>query len=286
MRKILFVFPLLSLLAGCVKNNEDPAWITINPWVLEANASLNGNEGALTENFTDAWVFANGQLIGVFELPVTVPVLASGNTDFQIYPTIQNNGISATKKIYPFVEEYQVDVNLVMNQTATINPITRYKSGLTFNINDFEDPNIGFVTDNTSTLDMKFGSDPQYVQWGSSYGQIHLTTDSNFYAGSSFPLMTLPKGRDVYLEVDYLNNNDLVTGVLEYAFQGVTYHPNIQMNDQEMGEEVWKKIYIDLREIVSGTPNGIEYAITLKASIEDGGLPRDILIDNVKVVHF
>ncbi len=287
MKKFLLILPLLATLLSCIKNNPNPAWLEINAWTLEANSILNSTEGALTSNFTDAWVYVNGNLIGTFELPVKVPVIAEGSAVITIFPAILNNGISATKKIYPFVEKYELSTTLTPNGKIEIDPVTRYKSNLKFWINDFESPDIGFTSDpNTSMVDMIAESDPQYVQWGSSYGIIKLSTEDTYYAGYTTLSKALPKGQDVYLEIDYRNQNDLVTGVIELGPQNIQNHPNIQLNDQQIGCEVWKKIYIDLREIVSGTPQGESYKISLEATLEAGGIPRNILLDNVKVVYF
>lgn len=285
MKKFLLLLPLLGLLMGCVKNNPDPAYLEIGEWTLEANSDLNGNEGEITSNFSNAWVYVNGNLVGIFELPAKIPVLADGSAVVTIFPAILNNGISATKKVYPFVEKYQKTVTLVANTVVEIEPVTRYKSSVDFWINDFEDLNNVFTDDPTSDVGITTGSDPQYLQWGSSYGLIELTTENAFYAGYSSSLV-LPKGQDVYLEIDYLNSNDLVTGVIEIGSQNIVNHPNIQLNDQEIGEEVWKKIYIDLREIVSGTPQGEQYKISLEAFLNSGGVDRKIILDNVKVVYF
>ncbi len=286
--KKFFLFSILVLgLLSCIKNNPDPAFVEITSWTLVANPDLIPDEGVLTQNFTNAWVFANGQLVGIFELPIRLPILGEGLTNFQIYPTILNNGISATKKIYPFVDSYEVTVDLVKNQTTTINPVTRYKSSSkVIIIEDFDGVSPNFEDDPNSMATLMKDNDPQYLQWGSGYGYIALTLQDSTYSGYSITNYTPPKGQEVYLEVDYLNTNDLVTGILEVSVQSVTNHPNIQMNDQPIGGAVWKKIYIDLREIISGTPSAQYYKLTFQAALEAGGVPRDILIDNVKLVHF
>jgi hypothetical protein len=285
MKKFLLI-PILFILFSCVKNNPDPTWLEIKPWTLEANPTLNGSEKVLTSDFGYAWVFANGQLLGVFELPVKIPILTEGTTKLQIYPTILNNGISATKKIYPFVEAYEVSVNFVKNTTTVIQPVTRYKSTLSFDVRDFDDADPEFETDASSDVNFVVANDPAYLKWGSGYGFIEMDSDHTYFAASSTGQMVLPKGQDVYLEIDYLNSNDVITGVIELSSAGITNHQNIQMNDQEIGKEVWKKIYIDLREIVSGTPVSTDYKISLQAYFQGGDVPRKILLDNVKVIHF
>jgi hypothetical protein len=75
MKAILLFIPLAFLLSTCIKNNPDPAWLEVNDWTLVANANYFGAEGALTENLTEAWVYVNDDLIGVFEVPFKIPIL-------------------------------------------------------------------------------------------------------------------------------------------------------------------------------------------------------------------
>lgn len=287
MKKIILFTVLVFGLLSCVKNNPDPAWLEIKEWTLNANPNIVPDEGELTHNFTNAWIFADGKFIGAFELPIKLPILEEGTTELQIYPTILNNGISATKKIYPFVEPYIISVDFVKNQTITIQPQTKYKDNAKVTIiDDFEGFTTTFIMDPTTLAELTKENDPQYLKWGNGYGQIVLTSEDSLFAAVTKENYVWPKGQEIYLEIDYRNSNDLITGILEVGPQSVTNHPNIQMNGQQIGCEVWKKIYIDLREIVSGTPNAQNYELTLQAALEAGGVSRSIMIDNIKVVHY
>lgn len=291
MRTFLPIIFSVFLLAGCIKKIDNPSWIEISKWDLIANSALGGEEGELTHNFTDAWVYANGKLVGVFELPVKLPLLLEGSTNFQIMPTVLNNGISATKKAYPFVEKYEITVNLVKNETVQIHPVTKYYSNVTFWIEDFEDSSLKFESDDVSMTDMVAANDPNILKYGSYYGHIALNTTDSTYAGftgdfqDSF--LKLPRGgAEVYLEIDYHSTNSLVTGLIEISSSLIKYHPNIQLNAQNPnGEVVWRKIYIDLKEIVSNTSQSEYYKVSLVASLNAGGIPRDVIIDNIKVVY-
>ena len=48
---------------------------------------------------SSAVIFARG----IFEVPFKIPILKSGSVSIKVYPVVKNNGISATKKIYPFL---------------------------------------------------------------------------------------------------------------------------------------------------------------------------------------
>ena len=291
--KQFFLFMIVGLmLNSCIKNNPDPSWIEITPWTLVANSNSQYPTGELTHSFTDAWVYVNDELIGVFQVTDTlkIPVLKSGAVNIKIYPAIRNNGVSATKKIYPFVERYEINTTLVQNQTLQINPVTRYSSMVRFAIEDFEDPAIKIVNDPNSATQMSQGNDPEILQWGNFYGFVNLNeTDSTWVAYTNFESVNeanLPRGEEVYLEIDYYNTNNVVTGLLWISSSSIKNNTNYQLNDQNPSSVKWKKIYIDLKELVSNSPAGSYFEQSFQAILDKDDTEGLIVIDNIKVVHF
>jgi hypothetical protein len=291
--KQFFLFVIAGLiLNSCIKNNPDPSWIEITPWSLIANPNSQYPTGELTHSFTDAWVYVNDELIGVFQVSDTVkiPVLKSGNVNIKVYPAIRNNGVSATKKIYPFVERYEINTTLVQNQTLQINPVTRYSSMVRFSIEDFEDPAIKIVNDPNSATQMSQGNDPEILQWGNFYGFVNLNEiDTTWIAYTNFESVNeanLPRGQEVYLEIDYYNTNNVVTGLLWISSSSIKNNTNYQLNDQDPTSVKWKKIYIDLKELVSNAPAGSYFEQSFQALLDEGDTDGLIVIDNIKVVHF
>jgi len=282
--KYFIIIALVTLgLSGCIKNNDIPSYININPWVLEDNPNSTHNAGVLTHNFSNAWVYVDNQLLGVFELPCTVPVLKTGSSEIRIYPTVLNNGISATKKVYPFVEYYTAYVTLESNEVTEINPVTRYKTNAQFWIEDFENATFKMNEGNTSEASLIVESNGANTN---RYGRVYLnSTQSTWYAYTTEEL-AFPTGTDVYLEIEYYNTNNVVTGLLVNKSDGTTENNiNIQMNAREPGNEVWKKIYIDLKELVN-LSGGIGFLQSFQAALDDDDSEGLILIDNIKVVHY
>ncbi len=285
--RYLYIFVLLSFgLSSCVKNNPAPIWLDISKWTLNSNPNSSVNPGQLTQNFTDVWVYIDGNIIGVFELPCKIPILVSGSCKVVLYPAIRNNGISATKKIYPFVEPFQNTMDLVPGETYAINPTTRYFSETKFWVEDFENSTIKITPDPISNATLNVENNSAIGPWG-YYGHIALTSSDSLWVGLSTDVMYLPKsGAEVYLEVNYKNTNSILTGILSYPNGGsASDNPNISMNAQG-SEPVWKKIYIDLKDIVSNTPTSIYYKPYFRALLDSGLSSGDVYIDNIKVVHF
>lgn len=283
MKYLIIISFITFSLAGCIKNNEVPSYIKINPWVLEDNPNSTYNAGVLTQKFSNAWVYVDNQLLGVFELPCTVPVLKTGSSEIRVYPTILNNGISATKKIYPFVEYHTSYVTLVSNEITEINPVTRYKTNAQFWIEDFENATYKLNEGNPSPASLIVESNENN---SNRYGRVFLNASQNAWYAYTTEELAFATGADVYLEIDYYNTNDIVTGLLANKSNGTNEnHINIQMNQQTDADVVWKKIYIDLKELVN-LSGGIGFLQTFQAVLDDGDTEGLIYIDNIKVVHY
>lgn len=288
-KRTLFFIPILLLL-GCVKNNPDPSWLEVTQWTLLSNTGLSGAEGELTHNFSDAWVYIDDEVIGVFEVPFKIPILKSGPCTIKLYPTVRNNGIAATKKIYPFMEVYEINTELIQKQTITINPVTKYNSMSQFSIEDFEDPlNLNIMVDqNTSAIKSTPTSNIDLESFnGNFYGLIQLNqTDSSWIASTQNQLF-INKGRDAYLEVDYYNTNSITTGLIYVKPDNTTQNnPNIRLQSQDPSTIRWKKIYIDLKELIGYAPNGSNFLQSFIATLDEGKSESEIRIDNIKVVYF
>ncbi len=283
--KYLYFFVLLSFgLSSCVKNNPLPVWLEINNWTLNANPVPGDPPGALTHNFSDVWVYIDGKVIGVFEVPCKIPVLVSGSCKVALYPAFKNNGLASTKKIYPFTEPYEVTMDLAEGETYTFNPTTRYYSNTQFWIEDFDDNTVKLIKDATvSTAEMTVES--SNGPWG-NYGHIALNSAQSLWVGITEPALSLPKsGAEVYLEFDYKNTNSILTGMIEIQNGAQVDHGGFTVSKQT-SDVKWKKIYIDLKDVVSNTPSGVSYKQYLRMLLDEGLSSSEVYIDNIKVVHF
>ncbi len=287
MLKIYFFLPLLFLLTTCGKNNPDPSWLQINAWQLNANPNYGGAEGSLNHNISEAWVYVNDEVMGVFQLPCKIPILKAGTFNIKIMPAIKNNGIASTKKIYPFLDIYEVTGTLVQNQTLVLSPVTKYKDNISFTIEDFEDINSSLLPDpNTSTTTYQLSN--TNLEWfnGNYYAKINLNAvDSTWVAYTNWTSY-IAKGKDAYLEVDYHTTNTIVTELIEISPSGTVPRINYGMNAQDPSTVTWKKIYIDLKELIAAGASGAYFEQGFVAALDSGKTDTEIWIDNIKLVHF
>jgi len=282
--QVLVVFILLS---SCVKNNPDPSWLEVNEWQLNNNIELSGLEGELTESITNAKVWVNDDLLGIFQVPFRIPVLKSGPCNVRIAPVVINNGISATKKVYPFLNVYEIDAELVQNETLTINPVTSYKSITNFWVEDFEDINNSIENDpNTSLATLQLSNENLAEFNGNFCGKVVLNENDTTWVANTTDQLAIPKGSECYLEIDYYVTNDLYTGLLYVSPDATTNNVNIRLNGQEPDVAVWKKIYIELKELVTASPNQTLFLQTFSAFLDEGDTEGLIYIDNIKVLWY
>ncbi|MEX1193294.1 MAG: hypothetical protein WEA99_15085 [Brumimicrobium sp.] len=284
MRKIFINVVCIFVFLGCAKKQPTTSWLVLEKWNLVPNENVNQQDvGELTHNFTEAFVNINGEFIGVFELPAKIPVLESGECDVVITPGVRNNGISATKKRYPFVENFSAKVLINESDTSQVELFTKYYEDVKFLIEDFESASLKIEEDESSQVSLEKEDNNEILEWGNYYGSIHLTSEDSLYVGVTTFNTNLPKqGSEVYLEIDYRNSNSLLTSVLSVGSGSVIQDPYIQLNPQETPK--WKKIYIDLKEIVSTRSNAYINEIVLTA-VKDQGLNNShVYLDNVKIV--
>lgn len=281
---LLLIIGASFLLAGCVKNNPDPSWIEIKEFVLEKNPLLNNNEGDLSRHaLTNGWIYINEKFIGIFELPCKIPVLITGPASIRVYPTILNNGVSATKKLFPFTEPYETAIELIQNETATIEPITRYTSGTTFWVEDFEGSTIK-ITDGNDTQ----ASHTLEPMNGNNVGKITLNQSAPYWSAyislevSDQTPFTFPLGSEVYLEFECENTHPVKTTCIWAAADG-TVGSQVHYGVSAYNDG-WKKMYIDFKDIVAYS-GGYAFWFGFTFSLPEGESEATLLIDNIKIVY-
>ncbi|MBI3135105.1 MAG: hypothetical protein HYZ14_10575 [Bacteroidetes bacterium] len=287
MKKSLLLICTASVLFSC-KEDTTPAWLEIPSIELTTDEPVEGSD---SHGITDAWVYMDGTALGVFELPAKIPVLAEGEHNFLIYAGIKNNGISATRIKYPFYDRYEVTLNLVKGEKITVNPVVNYKSNLTFElIEDFEDTGIDFSAALISDTPMVFVDKtdyPEIVKYGQRCGGIFLTETDSIFKAATATYLDLPKSEDVFMELDFLNNNSIRMGVIAQNTTDYSEHtPLVQMNPQSESSWVWKKIYIDLKEDVSYEIYATSYELYLLSVLDPENTLGKIYLDNIKVIRY
>ena len=282
----------MVVLLACKRDHyeiDPPAYIRIDSFIV-SNTCFPENQDRPeigSQKVTDAWVFVDGTLQGVYELPVTFPVTEEGTHRIEIKPGILKNGISATRAIYPFYESYSQSVTLNSTEAVHINPCLAYLIEGERN----DDIQIIWEEDFEGVVDFQYHIDSdttitvvskeEDVFQGNFSGGIFLTEKEHFFELISPQFKNLPtNGTPIYLELNYRTNHDFFVGLY---YQGMKEQINLY---GFRPRDSWNKVYIDLSEPIRLNGNSPDFNIFI-GFVKDADIDTvNMFIDNIKLLHF
>jgi hypothetical protein len=297
-RKSLRILPYISLIistlsfTGCnvFDREEDiPAYLFIDNFQLETKSD--NSQGSNDHDILDAWVYVDGQLIGAFEVPVTVPILVADTARVTVLAGVKNNGRANNRVIYPFYRAVQDTMILKPGGMDSIFPVIEYHDSTVFEwIEDFEDRTISMEP---SGLDVEEDSirltlDPNEVfnHHAKSLvsGYVEFDSANQKFENSTISKFTVPRNSSAYLEMNYNLETNTQVGFYVFDASGIQIDriPVLVLFPTD-GE--WKKSYISFNEDMSNP----DYAnATFKVFFEAYGPETGgrIYVDNLKLVHF
>lgn len=285
----LYILILLLFISSCSffdKQEDTPSYIHIKKFELNTSSA----QGTNSNNINDVWVFINGNAMGVFELPCTIPYLGEGNTRITLYAGIKDDGIAAIRKIYPFYTNYVVDKVLTRGKVDTISPTTTYFDPPLCNIDkeEFEDAGIKFVADASSTINVIKTNAVGEVFEDQYSGIISMNASDLFMKSFYTTNFAFPgNGGQAYLEINYKNNVEFIIGMEITEPMNIVQTDNTGINPSYDDNEnlVWKKIYVNLTDLINLHPNATNYRIYIKAVNPEASNGLFVLIDNFKVLY-
>ena len=283
---------MLIFCSACKKDQfevDPPAYIQIDSFtVMDDCFGHDDNRMKLiSHKITDAWVLIDGHLQGVYELPVKFPVIAEGTHKIEVRPGIKQNGISATRAVYPFYEFYTNTVRLDLAKTTRVDPCVAFRpTGLqSGNLKvawkeDFEGV-VDLQYHENSDVQVETVSGKENVVEGNFSGGIFLSGNEDFFEMISPRLTGLPTfGNPIYLELNYRTNHDFFVGL--YA-----QDRSVQQNLYGFkAQNSWNKVYIDLSEPVRILGNFSNFNIFIGFVKNPDIDSVNMFIDNIKLLHF
>jgi hypothetical protein len=253
---------------------EIPSYVRIESISLQINNP--GIEGTASHKITDAWVYIDGNLIGGFELPVNIPILAEGTHQILVLAGIKQNGLSTTRAIYPEYKGWSSTITMTRGEILTVNPVVEYYAATNFMwMCDFDQPGTN-INDN-------FGPWPGRMQEVPGFelesGYVMLYEDTNeFYTQSSLAYQF--EGQyDIYLEMNYSCNQNFVVGL--YCVQTAAYIPWVEVS----ASTSWNKIYIRFNDAVLTQPPGGSYHVYIAMKKDAAVANPWLAIDNLKLIN-
>lgn len=281
----------VTTFVSCEKLNPAetiPAYIKINE--IKLNVPADGSQGSPQSNFNCAWVYVDEELIGVFELPITFPVLKEGNKKIRIKAGIKQNGISATRVPYPVVLNYESTVQLTPKETVEVFPEVSYYPAVVFHwVENFESPD--YTLEKTSSGQVQPGLNETLAEAfeGSKCAKILLPTNGLRMEIASKQSFNLPKNSSpVFLELNFKTNAPITLGVFANIPNNVTQVSSVVLNStfDDSGNLSWKKIYIEMTPEVSSNKNATDFKLFFGAVKTADNSSSEIVfyLDNIKLV--
>jgi len=286
-RSASFIFIVFLVVPGILLNSCDkfkgdqtvPAYISIDSIYLTTNLSQGSSSAAIV----DAWVYLDDDLIGAFQLPATVPVLARGRHNLKILPGIKVNGIAATRENYPFFAEIEQQVELTEGEITSLGvQKTSYIPTTVFDlVEDFEGVSIAFDTTPRSDVPLLLTEPGSPLTFeGNHSGMVQMDTTNEFFECVNEKDFLIPFA-PVFMEMNFRTNNVFVVGVYLYGITTIQQVPIIYLNPT--GDQ-WKKIYINLTNSLNAYPGMQKFRIFISAIQYESVAEALLLFDNIKVV--
>lgn len=281
---ILFAFVAVLLFSStsCELINPDeqiPAFLCIDTIAINPGT----NQGTEMHDIVDAWVYANQELIGVYELPAVVPILATGPTDIRIEPGIKLNGQSATRWSNEFFLDYEQSIELFPDSVICINPTLPFQNSVEIPwVEDFEIASqVSLTTTSLSEENVQIVSGEEAFQGNSA--KLSLSPDKNAFECRSAGTFSLPAaGADVILEFTYKCNHQFVVSLNSFTSTGTVSTGLVSL----FPTDEWRHVYISLTPAASAqfTASGHQPVIGFLRSVD--GSELNVYIDNIRLTHF
>jgi hypothetical protein len=276
---VIMGFLTTLLLINCDKEEPIPAYIYIDSITFKPAAG----QGTASARITDAWVYVNEDIIGAFELPAMVPVLASGKVRVLIGSGVMVNGKTGNRQENIFYEAYTQEIALEPGKIDTLVPVVGYSrfTDLIY-VDDFETGNSFAVSpvSQVSSFDNVRGTG---VAFEGSNCMAFTVSDSfpRFNAQSSKTFNKKDADGQVFLEMNYKAENSFTVNVYIIDQSGqaadlpfVTFVPS---------DGQWRKVYVNLNNVLAQQPTGSKYKLSFESFKEDGSSGK-VYIDNIKVM--
>ena len=280
MRGILHIclglFLVTSLFNSCRKipNDGIPSYIRVDSVIVLTSTNL---FGSASHNISNVWVDVAGENMGTYEVPVTFPVLNDGKLKATFQAGIRQNGIGATRIIYPFYLPDTVTLDLLATQETAFIPNFEYVPGTDMKYHEDFDflSSIGGV-DRVDTGNVFEGPGSGLI-----YMDTALNVTSVVATSTTFDIPTTPPG-PVFIELDYRNDAVFSVGMQaidEFGFPVSFEKVFIPARDE------WNKIYINVSEEVNFI-RGTDYQIRIETALTGDKTKAHVYLDNIKLLHF
>lgn len=283
MKKLLPILAALALSACKDSSEQIPAYLNLQPFQVTAPG------GTAWQEITDGWLYVDGNFLGVYTLPATVPVLSEGQKEVILFPGVKENGIEATPNIYPHLTRFTKVYDLAPAQITDVQPITDYDPTLEYGFGigrgDFDGGSFISLENRDSdgllnfelTTDGALAGKCLLMQADTAHPIMDIATEKM----EGLPVLGAPQ---VWVELHYQTDVPFFLYMLSGAQE--TSQAIYQFNTSTG----WNKIYINLTQTLV-TTQVTEHRLYFRLSLPKDGngnftqLKGTVRLDNIRVVH-
>jgi hypothetical protein len=261
-----------------------PAFISVNSYSLQTDLETQGSNSS---GITEFWCYTDGDILGVVDTPVSLPLLKQGRQTINVFPGIKNNGMGVSRIRYPFYTSFDTTLDVVPGQTYTLKPRFRYiDNALVDATRDFESPSA--FEEGSVNVGGIFGEihESGFPASGIRCGRFTLPSGAGFLSYLDTDFFTVTSGSIAFLEMDYSCNNTFSVGVYVNQSGSLTKVPVLYLTPTQSGSEGlpnWNKIYMDLGMVAKQYPNATSYNLFIECSRNEAAVPV-IYLDDIKIV--
>ncbi len=284
---ILFLFFGLNSCSVFDPGEIEPGYIVVEDIMVYEPGN---NSQVTTHDVRDIWAYLDGQALGVFPYPGHIPVIPANNgetSSLQFLAGIRDNGIASYLTLYPFLEFYELDQVILPGKTYKITPVYKYRSNVVMRFNEgFEHISNTFGFDLDKDPESMITQSAEKVRSGSYAAMLSVNKDHPILeSANTTPLLNLPiDGKSIYIELDYLADQDFFFGMIGYdentGSQGIkSYYLGMKENSD------WQKVYINITEELSSSKFDA-YRFFFSLQLDSDKENAKVYLDNVKLLHF
>lgn len=275
---------VVLLAVACNRSDVDelPAFIRTDSFTLSTQAFQGSNSSSISE----LWYYSDGDVFGIADTPVSLPLLKQGVQTITVFPGIKNNGMGTSRIRYPFYTAYDTTLNIQPGGEYILQPRYSYVSNASIDATrNFETGNT-FIAASSNNATMELLNDPSLAASGVRCVRMILPVGASFLSYLDETNIALDAGSVAFLEMDYSCNNTFVVGLYTVDGASSTKVPVLYLTptaDETQLLPQWNKIYMDLGMVASQYPNTDNFRLYIECTAEEAITPT-LYLDDIKIV--
>lgn len=268
----LFSAFLLSACSVLDPAEDIPSYVNID----YVSFSVSANEGSASAAITDAWIYLDGELLGAYEIPCKVPVLAEGAHTLLVLPGVKQNGMSTLRAIYPFYKGWESTVVLTRGRITTVEPAFTYFAGTNFVWNcEFYAQATNFNAWNHPGYAEEAGAEAFEIR----SAKVELSNAAPYFLGTSSDSFLLDPANELYLECNYKCDQAFTIGLRNCTTGDIIRWLEVAPSAN------WNKIYVRLNDALIGLPSDNYYSVSFEMSKPETSATSTLRLDNLKLIN-